>query len=144
MFPGAVGLPPGTSWVGFYEDHNPVSGRDEVTTMTERPTPRRLEDRAGPASRPSSSRRESGAGQGGRPASGGSASAAKSPISPSYGSAPKAARPAEEGEPPRDRGLRRAMFLAELAEARELRRRVAPRRARAAELHARLLRTFRY
>ena len=43
-----------------------------------------------------------------------------------------------------DRGLRRAIFLAELAEAKELRRRVAPRRARAAELHARLLRTFRY
>ena len=45
---------------------------------------------------------------------------------------------------PQDRGLRRAIFLAELAEAKELRRRVAPRRARAAELHARLLRTFRY
>jgi hypothetical protein len=43
-----------------------------------------------------------------------------------------------------DRGLRRAIFLAELAEAKELRRRVAPRRARAAELHARVLRTFRY
>jgi hypothetical protein len=49
------------------------------------------------------------------------------------------------GEPQaQDRGLRRAIFLAELAEAKELRRRVAPRRARAAELHARLLRTFRY
>jgi hypothetical protein len=45
---------------------------------------------------------------------------------------------------PQDRGLRRAIFLAELAEAKELRRRVAPRRARAAELHARVLRTFRY
>jgi len=45
---------------------------------------------------------------------------------------------------PQDRGLRRAIFLAELAEAKELRKRVAPRRARAAELHARLLRTFRY
>ena len=45
---------------------------------------------------------------------------------------------------PQDRSLRRAIFLAELAEAKELRRRVAPRRARAAELHARLLRTFRY
>jgi hypothetical protein len=43
-----------------------------------------------------------------------------------------------------DRGLRRAIFLAELAEAKELRRRVALRRARAAELHARVLRTFRY
>jgi hypothetical protein len=43
-----------------------------------------------------------------------------------------------------ERGLRRAIFLAELAEARELRKRVAPRRARAQEMHARLLRTFRY
>lgn len=47
-------------------------------------------------------------------------------------------------DPERDRRVRRARFLAELAEARELRRRVAPRRARAAELHARVLRTFRY
>ena len=45
---------------------------------------------------------------------------------------------------PQDRGVRRAVFLAELAEAKELRKRVAPRKARAAELHARLLRTFRY
>ena len=44
----------------------------------------------------------------------------------------------------RERRLRRAQFLAELAEARELRKRVAPRRTRAAELHARVLRTFRY
>ena len=43
-----------------------------------------------------------------------------------------------------DRNLRRAVFLAELAEAKELRKRVAPRKARHAELHARLLRTFRY
>jgi hypothetical protein len=43
-----------------------------------------------------------------------------------------------------DRQVRRARFLAELAEARALRRRVAPRRARAAEIHERLLRTFRY
>jgi hypothetical protein len=113
--------------------------------MTERPTPRRLEDRgAGPGSRSSSSRRDSGGAQsGGRPSPGAAASGAKSPISPSYGSS-RSARPAGESEPPRDRGLRRAMFLAELAEARELRRRVAPRRARVAELHARLLRTFRY
>ena len=48
------------------------------------------------------------------------------------------------GPQQQDRGLRRAIFLAELAEAKELRRRVAPRRARASELHARLLRTFRY
>lgn len=47
-------------------------------------------------------------------------------------------------DPGRERRLRRAQFLAELAEARELRKRVAPRRTRAAELHARVLRTFRY
>lgn len=49
-----------------------------------------------------------------------------------------------DSEPERERRLRRARFLAELAEARELRKRVAPRRARAAELHERVLRTFRY
>jgi hypothetical protein len=47
-------------------------------------------------------------------------------------------------DPERDRRVRRARFLADLAEARELRKRVAPRRARAAELEARVLRTFRY
>jgi hypothetical protein len=47
-------------------------------------------------------------------------------------------------DPERDRRIRRARFLAELAEARELRKRVTPRRTRAAELHARVLRTFRY
>jgi hypothetical protein len=52
--------------------------------------------------------------------------------------------PNSDPDPERDRRLRRARFLAELAEARELRKRVAPRRARAAELHARVLRTFRY
>jgi len=58
-----------------------------------------------------------------------------------------AAQNAGNSEPtpqPPDRSVRRAVFLAELAEAKELRKRVAPRRARAAELHARLLRTFRY
>jgi len=58
-----------------------------------------------------------------------------------------AAQPSGHGEaadPERDRQLRRARFLAELAEARELRKRVTPRRTRAAELHARVLRTFRY
>lgn len=57
--------------------------------------------------------------------------------------------PAEPGpaararlEPARDK--RRAQFLAELAEAKALRARVAPRRARMQELHQRLLRTFRY
>jgi hypothetical protein len=49
-----------------------------------------------------------------------------------------------EPEIERERRVRRARFLAELDEARELRKRVAPRRARAAELQARVLRTFRY
>ncbi|HEV2640544.1 MAG TPA: hypothetical protein VGX23_35785 [Actinocrinis sp.] len=58
--------------------------------------------------------------------------------------------PADQGpdrrarrEPP-GRDKRRAEFLAELAEAKALRARVAPRRARMQELHRRLLRTFRY
>lgn len=65
-------------------------------------------------------------------------SSASTPISPSSSSSSATA------DPERDRRVRRARFLADLAEARELRRRVAPRRARAAELHARVLRTFRY
>ncbi|GAA2119768.1 hypothetical protein [Actinomadura alba] len=44
----------------------------------------------------------------------------------------------------RDRLQRRAVFLCELAEARELRRRVAPRRSRRAAIHAALrMHTFR-
>jgi hypothetical protein len=44
----------------------------------------------------------------------------------------------------RERLRRRAIFLRELAEARELRRRVAPRRSRRAEIRATLrARTFR-
>jgi hypothetical protein len=44
----------------------------------------------------------------------------------------------------RDRLRRRAIFLRELAEARELRRRVTPRRSRRAEIRAALrMRTFR-
>ena len=44
----------------------------------------------------------------------------------------------------RDRLRRRAIFLRELAEARELRRRVTPRRSRQAEIRAALRRrTFR-
>jgi hypothetical protein len=52
--------------------------------------------------------------------------------------------PAACTDPERERRLRRARFLADLAEARELRKRVAPRRAKSAEMHARLFRTFRY
>jgi hypothetical protein len=52
--------------------------------------------------------------------------------------------PMTRAQAERERRLRRARFLAELAEARELRKRVMPRRTRNAELHARLLRTFRY
>jgi hypothetical protein len=43
-------------------------------------------------------------------------------------------------EPEADRRRRRAQFLAELAEARALRERVAPRRARSAKLRAELRR----
>jgi hypothetical protein len=44
----------------------------------------------------------------------------------------------------RDRLRRRAVFLRELAEARELRKRVTPRRSRRAEIRATLrMRTFR-
>jgi hypothetical protein len=60
----------------------------------------------------------------------------RTPVSSSTGS--------DTPQQPEDRGVRRAVFLAELAEAKELRKRVAPRKARNAELHARLLRTFRY
>jgi hypothetical protein len=109
-----------------------------------RPARGRLEDKAGaPAPRPSGAGRRSG-GQGGARSAPAPGSAAKSPISPSYRGEEESARPKDKADVPRDRGLRRAMFLAELSEARELRRRVAPRRARVAELHARLLRTFRY
>jgi len=63
---------------------------------------------------------------------------------------PTARVPAEPGRAQRTwqeqpvRQKRRAEFLAELAEAKALRARVAPRRARIQELHQRLLRTFRY
>jgi hypothetical protein len=53
---------------------------------------------------------------------------------------------AEEPTPAevQDRLRRRAIFLRELAEARELRRRVAPRRSRRAEIRATLrMRSFR-
>lgn len=68
----------------------------------------------------------------------------KGGAGPSAENAANLARRAAQPAEPQDRGLRRAIFLAELAEAKELRKRVAPRKARAAELHARLLRTFRY
>ncbi|MEU6220489.1 hypothetical protein ABZ845_23670 [Streptomyces sp. NPDC047022] len=48
-------------------------------------------------------------------------------------------------ETDRERRVRRARFLRELAEARELRDRVQPRRAKAARLrHAMRMRTFRW
>ncbi|MGH3318702.1 MAG: hypothetical protein ACRDN9_00720 [Streptosporangiaceae bacterium] len=51
---------------------------------------------------------------------------------------------AGEEEAARDRRRRRAIFLRELAEARELRRRVTPHRSRRERLHAALrMRTFR-
>jgi hypothetical protein len=116
--------------------------------MSERRARRGAEETVKPAAQRSPGRRRKSAARGGSAPAPSSQQAApapvapKSPISPTYEDGDRA-RPGEAHEP-RDRGLRRAMFLAELAEARELRRRVAPRRARAAELHARLLRTFRY
>jgi hypothetical protein len=62
-------------------------------------------------------------------------STTRSPVEPG--------RPQRAGQEPA-RQKRRADFLAELAEAKALRARVAPRRARIQELHQRLLRTFRY
>jgi hypothetical protein len=77
-----------------------------------------------------------------KPAAGKSGS---SPASASQAS-PASASTSSSGQsdPENDRRVRRARFLADLAEARELRKRVAPRKARAAELQARVLRTFRY
>ncbi|PZT69135.1 hypothetical protein DN402_18285 [Streptomyces sp. SW4] len=65
---------------------------------------------------------------------------------PSPGEAPGRARPAEpEPDPDGERRRRRAQFLRELAEARALRDRVQPRRAKAARLrHAMRMRTFRW
>ena len=55
---------------------------------------------------------------------------------------PVAGRPQE---PDAERRRRRAQFLRDLAEARELRDRVQPRRAKAARLrHAMRMRTFRW
>lgn len=56
---------------------------------------------------------------------------------------------AEKGVPPHERDAerrrRRAQFLRDLAEARELRDRVQPRRAKTARLrHAMRMRTFRW
>lgn len=52
---------------------------------------------------------------------------------------------AEAQETDAERRRRRALFLRELAEARELRDRVQPRRAKAARLrHALRMRTFRW
>ncbi|MEV6023057.1 hypothetical protein [Streptomyces sp. NPDC052036] len=51
----------------------------------------------------------------------------------------------EAQEPDDERRRRRALFLRELTEARELRDRVRPRRAKAARLrHAMRMRTFRW
>ncbi|MFJ8488615.1 hypothetical protein ACIRBZ_09575 [Streptomyces sp. NPDC094038] len=58
---------------------------------------------------------------------------------------PDRAYGAPEGETETERRRRRARFLRELAEARALRDRVQPRRAKAARLrHALRMRTFRW
>jgi hypothetical protein len=89
----------------------------------------------GPAEQ-AAKQRAASRGKGAAKSKGPAKSAAKPPANSPAGS--------DAPQQPQDRGLRRALFLAELAEAKELRKRVAPRRTRAAELHARLLRTFRY
>ena len=114
--------------------------------MSERRTTRAAEEAARTAAaKRTAARRKPAAKAGAKPAPGPSA---KSPASAVEAEEPQLRSPLQPPSPdlgrPQDRGLRRAMFLAELAEAKELRKRVAPRRARAAELHARLLRTFRY
>ncbi|MFI7408141.1 hypothetical protein ACIBU0_05650 [Streptomyces sp. NPDC049627] len=68
----------------------------------------------------------------------------ESPADPTTG--PAAGPPQDtQGETDAARRRRRAQFLRELAEARELRDRVQPRRAKAARLrHAMRMRTFRW
>ncbi|MGI5376597.1 hypothetical protein ACQEV2_20580 [Streptomyces sp. CA-251387] len=67
----------------------------------------------------------------------------ESPADPTAGP-PRDTRDAQE-ETDAARRRRRAQFLRELAEARELRDRVQPRRAKAARLrHAMRMRTFRW
>ncbi|MGW7283342.1 hypothetical protein ACWGIV_34785 [Streptomyces sp. NPDC054844] len=67
---------------------------------------------------------------------------------PSPGKEPGTGREAERSTEPAgeaERRRRRAQFLRDLAEARELRDRVQPRRAKAARLrHAMRMRTFRW
>jgi hypothetical protein len=66
---------------------------------------------------------------------------------PSPRDQPILGRPSPTGQPETEaeRRRRRARFLRELAEARELRDRVQPRRAKAARLrHAMRMRTFRW
>ena len=112
--------------------------------MSERHTARAAEDAANAAAvkRTATARRKPTTKGGAKPAAAAGKPAAPAASAPVERVAGPLSQP--QSADPRDRGLRRAIFLAELAEARELRKRVAPRRARAAELHARLLRTFRY
>ena len=116
---------------GAAADQAAKAGAAKRTAGRRKPAPR---GGSKPAAGPAPAKQAgSAAGRREEPAESAEAQAPRSPLS-----APGA------DQQPQDRGLRRAIFLAELAEAKELRRRVAPRRARAAELHARLLRTFRY
>ncbi|MFJ9039917.1 hypothetical protein ACIRF8_25410 [Streptomyces sp. NPDC102406] len=64
---------------------------------------------------------------------------------PVGGPAPEGPVPGEPMESDAERRRRRAVFLRELTEARELRARVQPRRARAARMrHQMRMRTFRW
>jgi hypothetical protein len=67
------------------------------------------------------------------------------PDVPEDASADAGAAEPERTETDAERRRRRAQFLRDLAEARQLRRRVQPRRAKAARLrHAMRMRTFRW
>ncbi|GHA02291.1 hypothetical protein ACFOOM_09715 [Streptomyces echinoruber] len=67
------------------------------------------------------------------------------PDEPAHASDDTSAEQRRQPESEAERRRRRAQFLRELAEARELRARVQPRRAKVARLrHAMRMRTFRW
>lgn len=69
----------------------------------------------------------------------------KNPAPPAQPETADAPEPTDISEADHERRRRRALFLSELAEARALRDRVQPRRARAARLRRALrMRTFRW
>ncbi|MET8771215.1 hypothetical protein [Streptomyces sp. NPDC004658] len=70
---------------------------------------------------------------------------ASGPTGDTAGPGARSARDSDKPESETERRRRRAQFLRDLAEARALRARVQPRRAKAARLrHAMRMRTFRW